>query len=67
MSVFLNIGRYGPFIKVNNDAKFYNVKHYVDVTKINLEAAISRGQARFFHLFQLFFPSFFGLGFRVRV
>jgi hypothetical protein len=29
--------------------------------------AASGGQARFFHLFQLFFPIFFGLGFRVRV
>jgi hypothetical protein len=26
-----------------------------------------RGKARFFHLFQLFFSIFFGLGFRVRV
>jgi hypothetical protein len=41
MSVFLNIGKFGYFLKVNGDDKFYNIKHYVDITKIDLEAAIS--------------------------
>ena len=41
MSVFLNNGLFGPYLKVNGDDKLYNIKHYVDVDKIDLEAAIS--------------------------
>jgi hypothetical protein len=40
-NVFINMGKYSPFIKVNGDTKLYSLKHYVDVEKIDLEAAIS--------------------------
>ena len=41
MSVFLNNGKFSPYLKVNGDDKLYNIKHYVDIDKIDLEAAIS--------------------------
>ncbi len=36
-----NNGKFGPFLKVNGDDKFYKIKYYVDIDRIDLEAAIS--------------------------
>jgi len=40
-NIFLNKSDFGYYLKLSNEPTTYNIKHYVDINKLDLEAAIN--------------------------